>query len=112
MAVVTIKHRPELTAERAMEIFREGFAGKYEVYKWNRAGGVRDFMVKKSNLIGVAVTLKQEKDRTSFIFVDTPPSVFMFLLVGGALYSLIARSRYAELMNEVKKFIETAPEFR
>ena len=58
MAVVTIKHKPELTAEAAMSIFQKGFTGKYEVYKWNRPGGVRDFVVKKSNLIGVAVKLK------------------------------------------------------
>jgi len=112
MAVFTIKHHPELTAEKAMEIFKKGFAGKYEVYKWTRPGGVRDFVVKKSSLIGVAVKLKQEKDRTSFTFIDTAPSVFMFLAVGGILYSLIARSKYLELMNEVKKFIETEPEFK
>ena len=112
MAVVTVKHHPELTAEKAMEIFNKGFAGKYEVYKWNRPGGVRDFMVKKSSLIGVAVKLKQEKDKTSFTIVDSPPSMFIFLSVGGILYSLLNRSKYTEMMNEVKKFIETEPEFK
>ena len=112
MAVVHIKQHPELTAEKAMEIFKKGFAGKYQVYKWNRAGGLRDFVVKKSSLIGVAVKLKQEKDKTSFVFVDFIPSVLMTLLVAGLLYSLIARSTYQAMMNEVKTFIENAPEFK
>jgi hypothetical protein len=112
MAVVHVKHHPELTAEKAMEIFKKGFAGKYEVYKWNRAGGLRDFVVKKSSLVGVAVKVKQEKDKTSFVFVDFIPSVLMTLLVAGLLYSLIARSKYQAMVNEVKTFIENAPEFK
>jgi hypothetical protein len=38
MAVVHVKQHPELTAEKAMEIFKKGFAGKYELYKWNGSG--------------------------------------------------------------------------
>jgi hypothetical protein len=112
MAVVHIKQHPELTAEKAMEIFKKGFAGKYQVYKWNRVGGMRDFVVKKSSLIAVAVKLKQEKDKTSFVYVDIVPSALLQLLVMGLLYSLLARSSYKALMNEVKTFIENAPEFK
>ncbi len=111
MAVVTIKHHPELTAEAAMTVFQKGFAGKYEVYKWNRPGGAKDFVVKKSNLIGVAVKLKHEKDKTGFTFVDFIPSMLMTLLIAGVLYSLFSRSSYQAMMNEVKTFIENAPEF-
>ena len=112
MAVVHIKQHPELTAEKAMEVFKKGFAGKYEVYKWNRPGSVRDFVVKKSNLIGVAVKLKQEKDKTSFVFVDFIPSTLMTFLLVGPLYSLISRSSYQAMVKEVKTFIENAPEFK
>lgn len=112
MAVVTIKHHPELTSEKAMEIFKKGFAGKYEVYKWNRPGGVRDFVVKKSSLIGVAVKLKQEKDKTSFTFVDIVPSTLMSILVIGVLFALLSRSSMMAMVNEVKSFIENAPEFK
>jgi hypothetical protein len=112
MAVVTIKHHPELTADTAMNIFQKGFAGKYEVYKWNRPGGARDFVVKKSNLVGVAIKFKQEKDKTSFTFVDIIPSMLMTLLVAGLLYALLSRSSYQAMMNEVKTFIENAPEFK
>jgi hypothetical protein len=112
MAVVHVKHHPEVTAEKAMEIFKKGFAGKYEVYKWNRPGGVRDFVVKKSSLIAVAIKLKQEKDKTSFTFVDFIPSALMTFLLAGLWYSLLSRSSYQAMMNEVKSFIENAPEFK
>jgi hypothetical protein len=112
MAVVTIKHHPELTADKAMEIFKKGFAGKYEVYKWNRPGGVRDFVVKKSSLIGVAVKLKQEKDKTSFTFVDSIPSALMTVLYVGLLYSLFRRSSYQAMMRDVEALIWNQPEFK
>ena len=112
MAVVHVKQHSDLTAEKAMEIFKKGFAGKYEVYKWNRPGGVRDFVVKKSSLIAVAVKLKQEKDKTSFTFVDFIPSALMTFLFVGVLYSLLSRSSYRAMVNEVKTFIENAPEFK
>lgn len=110
MAVVTIRHYPELTADKAMEIFKKGFAGKYEVYKLNRPGGLRDFMVKKNGLIGVAVKLKQEKDQTSFIFVDTIPSLLMVYV--GPLYMIIRRSSYQAMMQDVEAFIWNQPEFK
>jgi hypothetical protein len=112
MAVVHIKQHPEITAEKAMEIFKKGFAGKYEVYKWNRPGSVRDFVVKKSNLIAVAVKLKQEKDRTSFTYIDFIPSALMTFLFAGLWYALFSRSKYQAMLNEVKTFIENAPEFK
>ncbi len=49
MAVIHLKHHPELTAEKAMEIFKKGFAGKYEVYM--AKSQLRDFTIKKSSMI-------------------------------------------------------------
>jgi hypothetical protein len=112
MAVVTITHKPELTSQEAMNIFQKGFSGKYEVYKWNRAGGARDFVVKKSNLVGVAVKLKQEKDKTSFTFVDIIPSMLFTLLFASLWYVIFMRGQYTAMVNEVKTFIENAPEFK
>jgi hypothetical protein len=110
MAVVTIEHHPELTANKAMEIFKKGFAGKYEVYKWNRLGGARDFVVKKNSLIGVAVKLKQGKDQTSFTFVEITPSIFMVYV--GSLYYSLRRSGYRAMMQDVEAFIWNQPEFK
>jgi hypothetical protein len=110
MAVIHVKHHPDLTAEKAMEIFKKGFAGKYEVYM--AQSGLRDFTIKKSSMIGVAVKLKQEKDKTTFIYTDTIPSALMGLLFASVWYTLLNRSKYQAMVNEVKTFIENAPEFK
>jgi len=110
MAVIHIKHHPELTAEKAMGIFKKGFAGKYEVYKVQSR--LRDFTIKKNSLIGVAVKLKQEKDKTTFIYFNTIPSLLMELLFASIWYALLNRSKYQAMVNEVKTFIENAPEFK
>ena len=110
MAVIHVKHHPELTAEKAMEIFKKGFAGKYEVYK--AQSGMRDFTIKQSSLIGVAVKLKQEKDKTTFVYADTIPSLLMAFLFASVWYTILNRSKYQAMVNEVKTFIENAPEFK
>jgi hypothetical protein len=110
VAIVNIKHQPELTAEKAMELFRKGFEGKYQVYA--AKSGLRDFTIKKSSLIGVAVKLKQEKDKTAFVYTDTIPSLLMGLLFASFWYTLLNRSKYQAMMDEVKTFIENAPEFK
>jgi hypothetical protein len=110
MAVVHVKHHPELTAEKAMEIFKKGFAGKYQVYM--AKSGMRDFSIKKSSMIGVAVKLKQEKDKTAFIYTDIIPSMLMALLFASIWYTLLNRSKYQAMVKEVKTFIENAPEFK
>ena len=110
MAVIHIKHHPELTADKAVEIFKKGFAGKYEVYKAQSA--LRDFTIKKSSMIGVAVKLKQEKDKTTFIYTDMIPSMLMALLFASVWYTLLNRSKYQAMLKEVKTFIENAPEFK
>ena len=110
MAVIHVKHQPELTAEKAMEIFKKGFAGKYEGYM--AKSGLRDFTIKKSSLIGVAVKLKQEKDKTTFIYTDMIPSMLMALLFASVWYTLLNRSKYQAMVNEVKTFIESAPGFK
>jgi hypothetical protein len=110
MAVIHVKHHPDLTAEKAMEIFKKGFAGKYEVYM--AQSGLRDFTIKKSSMIGVAVKLKQEKDKTTFIYTDTIPSALMGLLFASVWYTILNRSKYQAMVKEVKTFIENAPEFK
>ena len=117
MAVVHIKQQPDLTAEKAMEIFKKGFAGKYEVYKWTRTSLLmRDFVVKKSSLIGVAVKLKQENDQTSFVLAWESPSWLLSRLVMLVLpwisIILIFRPGGRAVENEVKTFIENVPEFK
>jgi len=83
MATITIAHKPELTAERAMEAFERHFAGKYQVYKtriWNR-----HFIVKKSGWTGVGVRVKQEEKGTTLVFSAMMPNLLLQGMFGGLI---------------------------
>ena len=110
MAVVAVGHHPELTAEEAMKIFQKHFTGKYEVYMTKRPG--RDFVVKKSGWVGVAVKLKQEAAKTRFVFNYIMPSALITVLFWDLITVLILRSRLKTMENEVRSFIEGAEEFK
>ncbi len=109
MAIVTIPHNPELTAEQAMEAFAKHFAGKYGVCKAQQLR--RDFVVKKSAWSGVGVRLQQQPDKTSFVFTGTMPNPVLRILFSGLVSYLVLRSQWTKLEAEVAQFIETAPEF-
>ncbi len=110
MAIIPIGHQPELTAGEAQQIFAKHFDGKYGVTTASYRN--RDFIVKKDGMSGVGVRLKQEKDKTSFVFTPTMPSIWMQALFGGLLSYLVLRKTWKELESEVQTFIATAPEFR
>ena len=124
MATATVDHHPELTKERALEVFERHFGDEYEVYetdglidKWHR-----DFIVEKSDWTGVWVKLKQKQNHTIFVFTAFIPNgwlEFLFgfgsLLAAGIPYFLahvvLWPSRKA-MEEEVRSFIENAPEFK
>lgn len=113
MATVSIGHYPDLTAEKAMEIFSNHFQEKYEVYPTPRLV-VGDFIIKKSAFLAIFVTLQQKEGQTSFRFFHQYPSAGMRLLLA-ILFPIslaIAFTAGKELENEVRHFIENAPEFR
>jgi hypothetical protein len=111
MAIVTVPYQPELTAEGAMEIFRRGFWGKYQVYK-THFFTKRDFMVKKSRLVGVGVKLQRKPRETSFVFIHMAPSPFFEWLCGGMWFvGLWLRPEWKRMEAEVRSFIESTPEF-
>ena len=111
MAVVTVPYQPGLTAEAAMEIFRRGFWGKYQVYK-THFFTKRDFIVKKSRLVGVGVKLQRKPRETSFVFIHMAPSPFLEWLGGGMWFvGLWLRPEWKRMEAEVRSFIESAPEF-
>lgn len=112
MAVVTIMHHPELTPEAAMKIFQQGFAGKYEVYKWNVIGGAGHFAVKKSSVVGVAVKLKQDNNKTSFVFMEFIPSTIIRLIMPLLILAFLSDSIYRSIMDDVELFIWNTPEFK
>jgi hypothetical protein len=109
VAVVVVGHHPELTAEKAMRVFKEHFTGKYEVYMTKLIGP--DFFVKESASVGVAVKLKQEAAKTSFVFYYHIPSALLRGPLLG-LTMLIRHSSLKRMENEVRSFIEGAAEFK
>lgn len=121
MAVVTVAHHPELTAEDAMELFRTHFAGKYEVYEARpTTPGItpagRDFIVKKSGWTAVGVALRHEPNATVFLFTPFMPSTLFYLpfhlLLAGWIVRLPLRPSWKAMEKEVGSFIENAPEFK
>ena len=105
-----IAHHPEMTWERAMEVFQKEFGDRYKVYSIKRTRPVllRDFVVQKNGFVGVSMRLMQTKDETKLVYSGFSPSLLARLLVG----PLIAIFFWNALTNEIKAFIARAPEFR
>jgi hypothetical protein len=109
MATISIGYQPELTKERAREIFAVQFAGACTVYSTSVLN--RDFIVKKSDWTGVGVRLKQEKDATTFVFTPMIPNPILQGLFGGLLSALFLRKSWKALEADVTEFIQTSPSF-
>jgi len=111
MAVATITHKPDLTKEQVMDVFRRHFEGKYRVEP--HSGVLRDFIVIKNSLVGVGVTLQQEEHATKLIYTGNTPRPWAGALVGASLgiLALLTMPLYNGLTKEVREFIETSPEF-
>ncbi len=127
MPSVTISHKPDLTVEEVADIFEDHFGDKYEVYAKGEGKtplfGPKDVVVKESEWIAIAVGLKQSRDRTSFNFGSVVPALlgltgllgFLFLPFAGLILAptrLLLMIPANRLHNEVKDFIENAPEFK
>jgi hypothetical protein len=107
MAVAKVAHHPEMTWEQVMELFKREFGGRYKVYSLKRTP-MRDFVVQKNGFVGVSMRLEQTKNETKLIYSGFSPSLLARLVVG----PLIAIFFWNALTNEIKAFIERAPEFR
>ncbi len=117
MAVTKIAHRPDLTKEQAMDIFRRHFAGKYEVVAYRRPAYALtlarwDFWVKKSGLIGLRVRLQQSASETKFVYAGWFPSSLAAFGWGFLIGYVFSYFLWNSLTGEVRSFIESAPEFK
>ena len=109
MAVTAIAYKPDLTKEEARAIFARHFGGKYAVMDWTgRPRSMRDFMVVKNGFVAVTVKFEQAANETKFVYSGFTPKLWARALVGGIGSMFL----WNGLTNEVKQFIETAPEFR
>jgi hypothetical protein len=110
LAVTTIAHKPDLTAEQAKEIFQKHFEPKCKVEGWKgpNVGSRRDFVVVKNDFIGVSVKLEQTQGETKFVYSGLAPRIYARIL-GAGMISVFLWGRF---VSEVRHFIETAPEFK
>jgi hypothetical protein len=106
MAVTTIAHKPQMTKEQAQQLFADHFAGKYKVEDFK--GPFRDFMVVKNPFAGVAIKLEQTDSETKFVYGGLAPRIWARLLLGGLIGFLL----WNGVTNEVRQYMETAPEFK
>ena len=122
MAIIPVGYRPELTPERAMEVFKTHLGGRYDVYETRQFG--RHFILKKSAWTGVGVGLKQDQDGTYFVFTGITPSlglrflpllgIFLGIIGVAALYLIMylsLRQGRKEMEQEVVDLIQNAAEF-
>jgi hypothetical protein len=115
MAVAKIAHKPDLTKEQAKDIFRRRFEGKYGVEDWKGplVGSSRDFVVVKNPWTGVSVKLEQAQNETRFVYSGLAPRVWARIMFAGGLgFVLVGFLLWNGLTNEVREFIESAPEFK
>jgi len=105
MAEIVVAHRPDLTVERAAEVFRSHFGETYEVYNTSIWG--RDFVVKKNGRTAVGIRLKQQ-DETSFIFTPFTPSFLFNFMFSGILSYLLLRPGWKAMEKEVAQFIRSS----
>ena len=67
MATITIGHHPEVTGNDVVSICEKHLADKYEIIPTPKRR-VTDLIVKRGTWTGVAVHLKQERNKTKLIF--------------------------------------------
>ena len=110
MSEVTVAHHPELTLERALEVLRDHFGGKYHLDTVSLLGQ-RRIVVNKSKWTGVTIELRQRPGGTTFSFRGYIPSLIYGLLFGGLAAIFLLKPKWRKLEDEVRSFVERSPAF-
>lgn len=110
MAYINIKNDPSLTKERVIEIFKNHFAGKYEVYPAKAIG--LDFWVKKGSACGLAVKLTTKNGSPALRYIGQYPAFWVRLLQLGIIPYFFLRPGLKRLENEVKEFIMNSQDLK
>ena len=108
MAVTAVVNKPNLTKQDAQAIFQKHFGEKYQVQEWKGPFGSRDFSVIKNPFVGVSVKLDQNPNETKFVYTGYAPKWWARAMLGAVIGVFL----WNGLTNEVRQFLETAPEFR
>ena len=123
MATTPVAHRPELTAEQAMEVFSRQLGDGYDVFeptglgKWLAARP--HFVVKDGSGASVGVWLLQKKDSTTsrtagilppIAYVGVLGAMVGMLVTGGIAWMLLS-PKWKEIEADITLCIENAVEF-
>jgi len=111
LAKVNIGHNPNLTQEKAIEIFRKHL--QFEVTTKKVWGNY--FLVLKNNLVSAAIKIKQKEDKTILEvrgYIHEFYMRFLLILFGFLPYYIVWLGPAASFANEIAKFIETCPDFK
>jgi len=104
MAKILIRHKPQLTVKKALEIFRHSFSDLYEVHEGSVLKGP-DFIIKKNAFSGVEVHLLQEEGQTAFKIWPTIPSIGARWVMAGIIPAIVLYfTSWRKLLKEVKSF--------
>ena len=117
MSRIYVGNDPELTKERAVELFKSHFSGKYEVQEKN--GISHDIVVKKSDWLAVGVRFRQGPNGGTYSFAGfTPAFRYRMLPVLGVfaglpgviaafgIMFLALRPRRKDMEDEIARFIQ------
>jgi hypothetical protein len=115
---IPVAYHPELSWEKAMEIFQKHFSGIYKVRKIRRTIQ-RHFIICKSTFVGVRVKLNQAGNKTLFIIDGDAPNalaalcfwLFLGILPAVIIFLIVFQPKLTAMEKEVKSYIENAPEF-
>lgn len=84
--------------ESVMSYFEKSFQGKYEVEKASMPG--RDFILKKSSLVGIFLSVKPNDKGAMLKFNACPPSVLLRLL--SFITQLICMMKSGPIVDDIK----------
>ncbi|MDQ7778927.1 MAG: hypothetical protein RDV41_04375 [Planctomycetota bacterium] len=111
MPKLSIGNKPDMTADKLLEIFKKQFGGKYEVYKTKLIGA--DIIVKKSGWTGVAIKILQSSGQTILRFNAMSPSALVRVLQLGLIPLLFLYfGPWGRIVAEVEAFIKGSSELK
>jgi hypothetical protein len=101
--------KPGMDTEKAVEIFKAKFGDKYKVYLNKLKAGV----IKKSPAVGIVFAVKQKEGKTILNYNPFAPNAAVrFLTLGIIPMIILYMTGWKKLQEEVKAFVDTAPEFQ
>ena len=104
MPTIDIPHQPELTKQKLQEIFSRGLSGTYEIASTAIIGA--DFVVKKDEISGAFIKLKQLGSGTSVSVTGGVPNMLLRMLFFGIFSFLTGRG----VVRDVCSFLESSGE--